>query len=53
MFVIIMFVVLDYAYVRFRWGNRQRNDFYLPGCPVWMFITVYDVIYLGCLISNK
>ena len=34
-------------------GNRQRNDFYLPGCLVWMFITVYDVIYLRCLISNK
>jgi len=32
---------------------RQRNDFYLPGCPVWMFITVYDVIYLRCLISNE
>jgi len=26
----------------------------LPGCPVWMFITVYDhVIYLRCLLSNK
>jgi len=26
---------------------------WLVGCSVWMFITVYDVIYLLCLISNK
>jgi len=24
-----MFVVLDYAYVTFSWGNRQRKYFYL------------------------
>ena len=45
-----MFVVL----VRFSCGNRQRNDFYLPGCSVWMFITVWrDLFYLRCMLDFK